>query len=314
MKLNRRNLMSFAAIGIASGSIKPLEALARRPERTRVRIIPAQLEWDLPPQQNDEIEHFVDMGDARLQYRDPGGNGVPVVFLHPATGCTLSWAFQEPVFSSAGFRFISYSRRSYYRSSGTRTRGGGQDLSDLEALVDALKLDRFHLAGVAAGGFQVVAYARKHPQRLRSMSIICSLGGVNEPDYSTVTQAMTGGGFTTLEEYMRELGPSFRAANPHGVERWVETEHAARANQVRNSGPPPEMTGLKWEEFEKIRLPTLLATGDADMYMPPSRLREFSTHMPHAETVIFSECGHAPFWEQPIAFNSTLIDFFRRHE
>src|SRR2546421_12564426 len=47
-------------------------------------------------------------GGARIFYRDSGGNGIPVVFLHAATGTTDSWVKQYPVFIAAGFRCIAF--------------------------------------------------------------------------------------------------------------------------------------------------------------------------------------------------------------
>jgi pimeloyl-ACP methyl ester carboxylesterase len=32
-------------------------------------------------------------------------------------------------------------------------------------------------------------------------------------------------------------------------------------------------------------------------------------HMPHAEVVVIPEAGHCAGWEQPDAFNRTVLDF-----
>jgi pimeloyl-ACP methyl ester carboxylesterase len=60
-------------------------------------------------------------------------------------------------------------------------------------------------------------------------------------------------------------------------------------------------------------VPTLLMTGDSDLWTPPSILRLQASHMPHAEMTIIREAGHAPSWEQPQAFNAALLDFLKRH-
>ena len=46
-----------------------------------------------------------------LWYEDTGGSGTPVVLLHAASGTTECWVNQLPTFTAAGYRCISYDRR-----------------------------------------------------------------------------------------------------------------------------------------------------------------------------------------------------------
>lgn len=55
-------------------------------------------------------------GGAGLYYWDTGGEGPAVVLSHPGRGSALTWPYQQPVLSAAGFRVIAYSRRGYYGS------------------------------------------------------------------------------------------------------------------------------------------------------------------------------------------------------
>src|SRR5262249_17687680 len=61
-------------------------------------------------------EGFADLGGVRLWYRDSGGAGVPVVFLHAATGSSRVWEHQEGPFTAAGVRIIEYDRRGFGRT------------------------------------------------------------------------------------------------------------------------------------------------------------------------------------------------------
>jgi pimeloyl-ACP methyl ester carboxylesterase len=61
-------------------------------------------------------EALATLPDTRLWYWDTGGEGIPVVLVHPATGSALIWGYQQPAFAKAGYRVIGYSRRSYYGS------------------------------------------------------------------------------------------------------------------------------------------------------------------------------------------------------
>ena len=74
----------------------------------------------------------------------------------------------------------------------------------------------------------------------------------------------------------------------------------------------PSKQPLTWARLETIRQPTLLITGESDLYTPPSLLRMQALHMPHAEVATIAEAGHSPYWEQPEVFNQLLLDFLAR--
>ncbi len=65
--------------------------------------------------------------------------------------------------------------------------------------------------------------------------------------------------------------------------------------------------------LEKITLPTLLLTGDADLYAPPAVLRLFAARIKNSESVIVPEAGHSAYWEQPEVFNRAVLGFIRKH-
>jgi pimeloyl-ACP methyl ester carboxylesterase len=77
--------------------------------------------------------------------------------------------------------------------------------------------------------------------------------------------------------------------------------------------PPGGGAAVTFEKLSQLRVPTLLMTGDADLYTPPSVLRMFKQHMPRAEMLIVPETGHASHWESPEVFNRAVLKFLRQH-
>jgi pimeloyl-ACP methyl ester carboxylesterase len=65
--------------------------------------------------------------------------------------------------------------------------------------------------------------------------------------------------------------------------------------------------------LESIRAPTLLLTGDADLYAPPPILQFFATRIKGSETFVIPEAGHSAYWEQPELFNGTVLKFLGKH-
>lgn len=230
-----------------------------------------------------------------LRYLESGGEGSgegpPVVFLHAGSGSCAMWEHQIAAFTGAGFRFIAYDRRPH-----------GDAIEDLEALAEHLVLDRFHLVGTAAGGIVAVDYALSFPQRLRTLVIANSIVGVQDEDYLEMTRRLRPSPqFNAIPAEIRELGPAYRATNAEGTRRWKEL--------ARHMTPQPARNRITFAALQTIRTPTLLITGDADLYAPPPVLRQFATRFPKCESVVIPECGHSAFWEQPDTFNRTVLDF-----
>jgi pimeloyl-ACP methyl ester carboxylesterase len=190
-----------------------------------------------------------------------------------------------------GYRFIAYDRRAE-----------GNAVDDLEALAEHLVLDRFHLVGTAAGGIVAVDYALTHPERLISLVIANSVVGIQDEDYVEMARRLRPAPeFNAIPAEIRELGPSYRAANAEGTRRWKElSKHIA---------PQSTQNRITFAALETITIPTLLLTGDADLYTPPSVLRLLAARFPNCESVVIPECGHSAFWEQPEVFNQAVLDF-----
>src|SRR5208283_3966716 len=123
---------------------------------------------------------YAELPGVKLWFTDTGGKGVPLVLLHPHTGTSAVWERQDKSFSRAGYRVIAFDRRGWGKSMANAATGPqpGTIAGDLDALADYLKLDRFHLLGLAAGGFAALDYAAWRPERLRSLVIGASTGQV----------------------------------------------------------------------------------------------------------------------------------------
>src|SRR5690242_13934768 len=83
-------------------------------------------------------EGFVDVPGARIFYKDSGGRGAPVIFLHAFTGNADVWEHQIPAFTRAGYRFIAYDRRGYGRTVADANGPASTGADDLLALVEYL--------------------------------------------------------------------------------------------------------------------------------------------------------------------------------
>ena len=248
---------------------------------------------------------------VHLYYTDTGGNGVPVVLMHAATGSVRSWEHQTPAFVKAGYRVIAFDRRGWGRTTIDPNTPPGTAADDLIALMDSLHIERFHLVGTAAGGFVTLDTALSFPSRLRSIVVANSIGGVQDPEFLELGRRLRPAEFTAMPAELREVSPSYRAANPDGTKQWVELEKTSR--QAGAPAAQPLKNTITFARLESIAVPALLLTGDADMFAPPPVLKMFAMHIRHADTVVVPEAGHSTYWEQPDAFNRAVLNFIRRY-
>ncbi|HUI76672.1 MAG TPA: alpha/beta hydrolase [Bryobacteraceae bacterium] len=277
------------------------------------RVIAVAL-WLLANPMSAQVhEGYASVPGARLFYIDTGGSGVPVVFLHPATGSVRVWEYQIPAFTAAGYRVIAFDRRGWGRTVvDPQGPQPGTAAEDLLALLDSLGIQRAHIVGSAAGGFVAFDFALSFPQRLRSLIVANSVGGLQDPEFLEIGRRIRPSQFDALPPEVREVGPSYRAAHREGTQRWVDLEKISRPEGPRAPAQPMR-NRITFPLLETIKLPTLLITGGADMYAPPPIQQSFAAHIKGAQTLVVPEAGHSTYWEQPEQFNRAVIDFIARH-
>jgi pimeloyl-ACP methyl ester carboxylesterase len=189
----------------------------------------------------------------------------------------------------------------------------GTAADDLQALLGLLKVDRFHLVGTAAGGIVAFDYALSFPERLRSLTVANSIGGVQDEEYLALQRRLRPAPqFDALPVEVRELGPSYRAADPAGTARWVELSRRSRQARALPS-PQTFRNRVTFARLETIRAPTLLISGGADLYSPSPVMRQFAERLRGAETLPIPDVGHSAFWESTELFNTSLIAFLSRY-
>ncbi|MDB5459542.1 MAG: Twin-arginine translocation pathway signal, partial [Caulobacteraceae bacterium] len=130
--IDRRSL--FLAAAAAGAGLAP-HAAAAQPARAPMRILPAQYSWPPIPPQTPAREGLAPLPGAQLWFWDTGGPGEPLVLLHPSTGSSASWGYQQPVFAAAGLRVIAYSRRGDGQSEAGPKADTGVGSADLHALM-----------------------------------------------------------------------------------------------------------------------------------------------------------------------------------
>jgi pimeloyl-ACP methyl ester carboxylesterase len=252
---------------------------------------------------------FADLPGVRLWYEDSGGAGPAVVLLHAGSGSCRFWRHQLPAFAGAGLRVITYDRRGHGRTEAADASAPGAD--DLDAMLSRLGIERASVVGTAAGAIVALDFALAFPARVQRLVLANTHLAVQDADYAALQKRLRPAPhFDALPVEVKELGPSYRAANAEGVRHWLELEHEARRKGI--STMPKTRAPVTYAALATLRSPALLLTGDADLYMPPSVLRLLAEKIPGAQSIVVPEAGHSAYWEQPLRFNSAVLAFLSK--
>jgi pimeloyl-ACP methyl ester carboxylesterase len=255
---------------------------------------------------------YAELPGVKLWFTDTGGAGTPIVLMHANTGTSESWEAQATAFVKQGYRVIAFDRRGWGKSLADPATGPqpGTVAGDLDALADHLKLDKFHLMGVAGGGFVSIDYAAWRPERLRSLVVAASTGQFAEREMRDFTARVEIPELRKQAAVYREVGPSYRGANPEGTKRWIDIDEHAR-----QPGAPaqPLRTPNTFAKLAAVTMPVLVMAADADLLAPPALMRAWAAHLKSYEWATVPDSGHAIAWEHPDVFNEHVLAFVKRH-
>ena len=254
-------------------------------------------------------EGLADLGTVRLWFWDTGGGGEVIILLHPGSGSSEFYPYQQAAFAKAGYRVISYSRRGQFKSEMGDDANSSFAVDDLFALMDHLKVGRAHLVGNALGAYVALDAAIVRPDRVQTLTLASSMMGIDEPEYQQALRSLRPKAFSDLPEEVKEVGPSYRVANPTGLAEWI-----ARQARAGKSAPVRRKSKISWSALAELKLPILLMTGDADLWIPPYLLKDVARRMPGSRTVIVPDAGHAIQWEKPEAFNEAVLTFVAQRQ
>jgi pimeloyl-ACP methyl ester carboxylesterase len=252
---------------------------------------------------------FIELPNLRLWVVDTGGTGEAIILLHPLTATSEIWEKQISAFAQAGYRVIAPDKPGWGKSVLASGAKPAPYADTIDALADRLKLGKFHLVGVANGGYTALDYAAWKPERLKTLVFGATGLGVQVDDEGKAFRANAAiPGFANLPPEVRELSPSYRGMNPAGVKRWLEIE---RNSMQPGAIEPPMRTPNTVAKLAKLAMPILVVAGDVDLTTPSGAIRLWAKHLKAHEFALIPEAGHVLMWEQPDAFNTAILGFLK---
>ena len=231
---------------------------------------------------------------------DSGGDGPPLVLLHPGVGDSRFWDLIRPALTAA-YRVIRYDVRGYGQSPAPAVKY--QLFGDLVAVLDHFGLDRVAVVGCSQGGGSALALALEQPERVSALVLLCpGVPGFPRP-------------YTPTDP---ELAAEYWRARSAG-DRPVDAMAGAMQRVWASAGPTPEVleqlrsaarAGLRSGDLEQpdppvfdrlglISVPTSLVVGTADFPPLIEADLEAAARIPGCQLTVVPGMDHLPALREP---------------
>ena len=256
-----------------------------------------------------------------LYYEHHGGSGQALVFVHGYTGDISDWRHQINEFSRT-HRVLVVEQRGHGRSEAPPDCSAytiPQMARDLQALIERIGFQRYHLVGHSMGGAVVQEVTLGSPDKLLSLTLEDTYHWFNLGPYPEMAE-WTDRRCHVAERWgmaaVAELESSLPLLPPMSAERLEqEKEGLARMSVDVFLGAWEGLT--TWEGTEerahKITAPTLVIVGDLDSRLFVEGCLKLARLIPNATVEVIPEAGHSPQWERPELFNAALRRFLEQH-
>jgi 3-oxoadipate enol-lactonase len=244
-------------------------------------------------------------------YYESHGKGPPVVFAHGAGGNHLSWWQQIPVFARR-FRCITFDHRAFGLSrdgNGEGQQGRRMFHEDLRALLDHLEIDDVRIVAQSMGGRTAVGFAWRNPGRCKAMVLAGTTGGAVNDEVRAMQDAHR-------ESATGQLTLAQRSVSPELKERAAELEFLYRSIGRLNPPRPKDflapIAGYRGSSAQLLAdsgFPVLFLVGRYDTVTPPDIIEECHRGVPGSRFIVIEDSGHSTYFEQPQAFNDSVLAF-----
>lgn len=256
---------------------------------------------------------WIELNGVSLRY-DLSGNGKEtVILIHELGGGIESFDEVMPAFRQE-FRILRWDQRGFGLSEKTHMITIEIILADLIGLLDALRINgACHVAGTAMGAIIAIAYAARHPQRVKRLAVASPAIGVTDAVIAQREErdaAIRQGGMRAAVE------TSLARSYPKALRG-----NAARFTRYRNRwiacDPEGYMAGNAMTtkldpsgDFAKITAPTLVIGCAHDPIRPPTGSKKAAEAIKGAR-YIEVESGHFMAVETPELFVKHVVPFFK---
>ena len=242
---------------------------------------------------------------------DRAGSGPAVLLIHGWNCNRTFWSRQVQALRDH-HTVVTVDLRGHGTSSRPRTGYGiGVMADDLAQLVRALGVSSVAVVGWSMGGMVAQELAKRLGDKARALVLVCTTAGGLGDDAERVA-AVKKTIADDYRAYARVFAASFFKLGTEAP------SYAWAAEQTQKAAPAVAQACLdsivgfdQRKTLAKVKTPTTILHGRHDTLIPFSHGEVLAKGIKGAKLVPFDQSGHAPFLEEPDAFNEALAKAVR---
>lgn len=207
----------------------------------------------------------------------------------------------------------------------TPAAGGTADMDTLSkdalAVIEHLGLGKVHYVGLSMGGFVGMRLAARHPEVIRSLTLLDTSAGPEDPEkvssYRLMAKVYGLLGMRPLLGRVERImfGPTFLAdpaSTPHR-KAWMDELAAAKRSGLKTAIYGVTDRDPVTVELARITAPTLVVVGADDVATPVAKAEAIAGGIPGARLEVVADAGHSSTIEQPEALSDLIEAFLEQH-
>jgi len=258
----------------------------------------------------------ISINNLSVSYNDQGPDDAPVIiFIHGFPLNKFMWDVQVETLKE-NYRVITYDIRGHGNSD------SGMDeffielfVNDLLRLMEKLGIEKSILCGLSMGGYIALNAVLKYPHRfdgliLNDTQCIADTSEIKENRCQAIIRIMKNG----VEEYADEIiknlfapGSFTKKENVIAAvkEMIISTPKLSLCNTLHALAERKETC----TQLQEINIPVLIMVGKEDKITPIAAAQQMHEKIVTSNLEIIQEAGHLSNLENPIAFNTHLVNF-----
>ena len=250
---------------------------------------------------------FKQINGIKVAYEETGNkHGHPVVILH-GWGCNHSTVKSISRILEPFMRVISVDLPGHGESEEPKEIWGTQDYAGtIWQLIRQLGIENPSLIGHSFGGRTSIAMAAG--EQVNKIILVDSAGITPKRSLKYYYKVYS---YKALKRLIMAIYGSDRGQKILNKRRKGSADYQAASVKMRAIMSKCINEDLK-SIMPKIQAPTLLIWGENDTATPISDAKTMEKLIPDSGMVVFPNCGHYSFLDNPAGFNAVVCEFFKK--
>ncbi len=251
---------------------------------------------------------YLDVNDIRIYYEE-NGTGPAIIFLSGATGAIedkeVHWSKLAKEFSKK-YRTILIEHRGHGRTNNPRDYLSYELIADdICKFIKKMQIGPAHICGLSDGAITALHIGMTNPYLAHSL--ICL--GANYYNDDQVKEANKFANVKKIEEETPELATHLSKLHDRNKQPgyWRTLIEQLASNLAIN----PQYTE---KDLQKIPVPTLLISGENDLWANRQQMIDMRKNIPVSEMLIVNNTGHEAHFSHPQIVGPVILDFLERHK